>query len=69
MQWKKLQDLAQHVLDLNQQPYVPPVNRKTPGLIDAVAALLLAAIGLPRDSTSRANIANRMIGMLSAKYG
>lgn len=48
MQRKKLQDLAQHVLDLNQQPYVPPVNRKTPGLIDAVAALLLAAVGVPQ---------------------
>jgi len=45
MQRKKLRDLAQHLLDLNQQPYEPPVTRDTPGLIDAVVALLLAAAG------------------------
>jgi hypothetical protein len=48
VQRRRLQDWAQQVLDLNLQPYVPPVTRDTPGLIDAVAALLLAAIGVPQ---------------------
>ena len=48
MQRRRLPDWAQQVLDLNPQPYVPPVTRDTPGLIDAVAALLLAAIGAPQ---------------------
>jgi hypothetical protein len=48
VQRRRLQDWAQQVLDLNPQPYVPPVSRDTPGLIDAVAALLLAAVGVPQ---------------------
>ena len=48
MQPRRVPDWAQQVLDLNPQPYVPPVTRDTPGLIDAVAALLLAAIGVPQ---------------------
>ena len=48
MQRRRLPDWAQQVLDLNLQPYVPPVTRDTPGLIDAVAALLLAAVGVPQ---------------------
>lgn len=46
MQRRRIQDWTQQVLDLNPQPYVPPVTRDTPGLIDAVAALLLAAVGM-----------------------
>jgi len=30
------------------QPNVPPVTKDTPGLIDAVVALLVAAIGVPQ---------------------
>ena len=41
-------DWAQPALDLNPQPYVPPVTRDTPGLIDAVVALLLAAVSVPQ---------------------
>jgi hypothetical protein len=45
---RRTQDWAQQALDLNPQPYVPPVTRDTPGLIDAVVALLLAAVGAPQ---------------------
>lgn len=48
MQRRRIQDWAQQVLNLNPQPYVPPVTRDTPGLIEAVAALLLAAVGVPQ---------------------
>ena len=48
MQPRRVPDWAQQVLDLDPQPSVPPVTRDTPGLIDAVAALLLAAIGAPQ---------------------
>ena len=47
MRRRSIRNWAQEVLDLDRQPYVPPVTRDTPGLIDAVAALLLAAIGVP----------------------
>ena len=46
MQRRRVQGLAQQAFDLNPQPYVPAVTRDTPGLIDAVAALLLAAVGV-----------------------
>jgi len=42
-----MQNWAQQVLDLDHQPCVPPVTRDTPGLIEAVAALLLAAVEVP----------------------
>ena len=48
MQRRRIRDWAQQVLDLDPQPYVPPVTRDTPGLIEAVAALLLAAVGAPQ---------------------
>lgn len=48
MRRRRLQDWAQQTLDLSPQPCVPPVTRDTPGLIDAVAALLLAAAGVPQ---------------------
>jgi len=40
----RIQNWAQQVLDLDHQPCVSPVTRDTPGLIEAVAALLLAAV-------------------------
>jgi hypothetical protein len=46
VQRRRIPDWAQPVLDLNPQPYVAPVTRDVPGLIDSVAALLLAAIGV-----------------------
>ena len=48
MQQRRVPDWTQQVLDLNPQPYLPPVTRDTPGLIDAVAALLLAAVDAPK---------------------
>ena len=45
---RRTQDWAQQTLDLNPQPYAPPVTRDTPGLIDAVVALLLAAVSVPQ---------------------
>ena len=48
MQRRRIQDWAQQVFDLNPQPHVAPVTRNTPGLIDAVAALLLAAVEISR---------------------
>lgn len=47
VQRRRIPGCAQQVLDLNPEPYLPPVPRDTPGLIDAVAALLLAAVGVP----------------------
>ena len=44
----RTQDWVQRALDLNPEPYVPPVTRDTPGLIDAVVALLLAAVDVPQ---------------------
>jgi hypothetical protein len=45
VQRRRIPDWTQQALDLNPQPHLPPVTRGTPGLIDAVAALLLAAVG------------------------
>jgi hypothetical protein len=45
---RRTRDWVQPALNLNPQPYVPLVTRDTPGLIDAVAALLLAAVGVPQ---------------------
>lgn len=45
MQRTRSQDRAQHVLELNPQPCVPPLGSDIPGLVEAVADLLLAAIG------------------------
>jgi hypothetical protein len=45
---RRTQNWTQQALDLNSEPYVPPVTKDTPGLIDAVVALLLAAVGVPQ---------------------
>ena len=45
---RRTRDWVQPALNLHPQPYVPLVTRETPGLIDAVAALLLAAVGVPQ---------------------
>ena len=45
---RRIRDLAQQVLDLDLQSHVSPVIGEMPGLIDAVAALLLAAVGAPQ---------------------
>ncbi|MBV9785099.1 MAG: hypothetical protein JO264_14905 [Acidisphaera sp.] len=44
---RRTQEWAQQALGLNTDPYVPPVARDTPGLIEAVVALLLAAAAVP----------------------
>jgi hypothetical protein len=46
VQRRRIQDWAQQILDLKAQPAEPLVNRDTAGLIEAVAALLLAAVGV-----------------------
>jgi len=45
---RRTRDWTQQALDLSSQPYAPPVTRDTPGLIDAVVALLLAAMCVPQ---------------------
>lgn len=49
---RRTQVWAQQTLDLTPQPYAPPVTRDTPGLIDAVVALLLAAVCVPQERPS-----------------